>query len=237
MTGPLEVWQINCPLLSPAILERCGAVLSQTELAQEARFRQKADRLRFRVGRGLVRLLSAQRTGVPPMALTWEQADQGKPSWGNVALPFNLSHSGDWVVLALGGTSPLGVDIQFHAPGLDIEAIAGYAMSPEERACLSALSDGAYRETFFDLWVLREAGVKATGLGVFDQSRNVSALPIPARDTWAAADGLKTPGLWVRMLPKPQDYAAALAVISGRPPRDAPRLRDMDDLPPVIGLG
>lgn len=226
----IDLWLVDCRDLPADVLDRCAAVLCPDEHAQEARYRLAADRLRFRIGHGLARLVSAQMTGIGPAALIWEQGEQGKPFWRNADVAFNLSHSGDFVCLAIGGTAALGVDVQRQEPGIDAQAIADFAMSPEERTYLAGLDPEAWRAAFFSLWVLREAALKATGQGVFDVMHGVSALPIPPLNGWALADGLGAPRVWTRMLTVPDGYSAALAVLGDAPPTKEVRHRCLSDL-------
>lgn len=72
---------------------------------------------------------------------------------------FNLSHSGDKVVLLVAGR-PSGVDIEEIAPWS--EAVARKVYTPKERAWLKKQEgDGA----FYRLWTAKEAIMKALGLG------------------------------------------------------------------------
>ena len=64
----------------------------------------------------LLQTLVEEKLGISPQALVLEKNENGKPTvQGHPAFYFNLSHAGDYVVLAHGDV-PLGVDIeQFRA--------------------------------------------------------------------------------------------------------------------------
>jgi 4'-phosphopantetheinyl transferase len=75
---------------------------------------------------------------------------------------FNISHSGQWVVCAV-GNHPLGVDIERMGPS--ITDLAQSCFAPPECAYLRSLPEADREIAFLDLWVLRESYMKATGLG------------------------------------------------------------------------
>lgn len=75
---------------------------------------------------------------------------------------FNLSHSGDYVVCALGSDS-VGVDIQKMAqPKL---RLARRFFTQSEADWLFALPEEKRKQGFYDLWALKEAYMKYTGQG------------------------------------------------------------------------
>lgn len=76
---------------------------------------------------------------------------------------FNISHSGEWVVLAI-DTVPIGIDIQ-EITNADIN-IAKRFFSKEESEYIFSLSNENQIEAFFKLWSLKEAYVKAEGKGL-----------------------------------------------------------------------
>lgn len=75
---------------------------------------------------------------------------------------FNLSHSADYVVCAL-GSQPVGVDIQKMAtPNLKL---ARRFFAPSEADWLFSLPAEKQSRGFYDLWALKEAYMKYTGKG------------------------------------------------------------------------
>lgn len=78
---------------------------------------------------------------------------------------YNLSHSGDWVVIAW-GKDPVGVDIQeFSAKSPD--ALARRYFAPEEQQYLFSKESEAERiEAFFQIFTAKESYVKYLGTGI-----------------------------------------------------------------------
>lgn len=75
---------------------------------------------------------------------------------------FNLSHSGEWTVIAL-SDSEVGVDIQ-QIKRVDMR-LAKRFFSEKECAQLADAGDGA-TELFYRLWTVKEAYLKALGTGL-----------------------------------------------------------------------
>lgn len=94
--------------------------------------------------------------------------ENGKPYFDVIGAPcFSISHSNDvWVVLF--SEAPCGLDIQHEVKG-NYDAIASKYYSAEETDALRTLEDSAKRSFFFDIWVRREAHIKALGLTVFKE--------------------------------------------------------------------
>ena len=86
--------------------------------------------------------------------------DGGKPFLPG--FPFNLSHSGDWSVCAV-GPAELGVDLQAERP---LRRDLSRRFAPEEREWLQGLPEKGRPGAFFDLWAVKEAVLKATGQGL-----------------------------------------------------------------------
>jgi 4'-phosphopantetheinyl transferase len=89
----------------------------------------------------------------------------GKPYMTD-APRFNLSHSGDYAVLAV-DEAPVGVDIEKWAEA-DFTALSDAAFHSDERALLAR---GDTPKTFFDIWTLKESYLKMTGSGLLSDPR------------------------------------------------------------------
>lgn len=74
---------------------------------------------------------------------------------------FNVSHSGKYVVCAIADT-PVGVDIEYNDPEIDLNIAKLYFFNSEYRRIIE--SDNSSNE-FFNYWVLKESYMKYTGLG------------------------------------------------------------------------
>lgn len=150
------------------------------------RFHFMADKKRSLVGTLLTGYVIFKAFGVSPGDIIFEKNKYGKPFVkGRSDIHFNISHSGNYVVAAVGENS-VGIDVQEHKSGnLDI---ADRFFSNEERAVLDAVESsleeqgGAShnlikdsspderqelkRRMFYDMWSLKEAYIKCIGMGL-----------------------------------------------------------------------
>jgi 4'-phosphopantetheinyl transferase len=152
------------------LLAKYDAIMAPEERAIEQRFVFPHDRHRHRVTRALVRTVLGDTLGLKAEELSFELGSHGRPSLGKKheasSLSFNLSHTKDAIVLAVAREGIVGVDIEDKTrPGATLE-IADQFFSPSEVAELRALPLGGQHDRFFQLWTLKEAYIKARGLGL-----------------------------------------------------------------------
>ncbi|AIY41036.1 4'-phosphopantetheinyl transferase [Collimonas arenae] len=153
------------------LLEAYRQLLSAEEQRRAQRFLRERDRHRYLVTRALVRTVLARFSGRAPESLRFKENRHGKPSLCAIdscqrALSFNLSHCDDMIVLALTRERELGVDIENVALRPAPLHIARRYFAQEEVVDLGTLSAAAQRQRFFELWTLKEAYIKARGMGL-----------------------------------------------------------------------
>lgn len=144
--------------------------LSAAEQERAGRLQGDTDRWRFTFARGLLRQVLAGYLAAAPGALEFTTGTGGKPALGGahaqMGLAFNLSHSGDRLVIAIARDMQLGIDIEQIRPAFRARDIAGRFFSAEEKAALAALPEAQRLRAFFDGWTRKEAYVKARGAGL-----------------------------------------------------------------------
>jgi 4'-phosphopantetheinyl transferase len=140
------------------------ALLSGIEQARAARFHFEHDRHRWINGRAWVKQQLATHLKVQASALHFSATAHGRPFLpDSPEIDFNLSHSGEWIALAIGpGNGRIGLDIETIDPTFPTHGIAREFFLPEE---CSWLSQGPI-ERFYQLWTAKEALMKATGQGM-----------------------------------------------------------------------
>jgi 4'-phosphopantetheinyl transferase len=167
-TDEVHVWRANLNWPQERI-NRLVEVLSQDERARAQRYHFEADRRRSIIARGLSRLLLAHCLGESPRRLQFAYNPFGKPALapGHARpLQFNVSHSGEWVLIALSLNRPLGIDVEREKEEMATEAIAGRFFSPAECSALAALPPALRCAAFFSCWARKEAYLKARGDGL-----------------------------------------------------------------------
>jgi len=156
----------RCEEVSDSLLNSYKALLSDDERQRNNRYRFAADRRKDLIARALLRTQLGERLNLAPESLVFERGEHGKPALvlGN-SLQFNLSHSDDWVVLAI-ADNRIGVDIESTARKNDVMAIADRYFFGSEIEELTSFDDSEQRQRFFDYWTLKEAYMKARGEGI-----------------------------------------------------------------------
>ena len=158
-----------CPLAEALPLaEQYHPLLDEREQAHLGGLGRAPARQRYLVGRALLRHGLAEVLARAPDELAFAIGPQGKPRLVDDACYFNLSHSHDWLVLAISQAGPVGVDIEFHGRRNRIDKLARYYFSPAEQLRLGELPEPERRAYFFMLWTLREAYAKALGCSLWD---------------------------------------------------------------------
>ena len=170
------------------------------------RLRRADDRDRFLLGRGVLRLLLGTLCQVDPAGLELVAGAYGKPrlaSHPSARLPikvpeFNVAHSGDLVLLGFHACRPLGVDVEWHRPGLTWAPIARRCLAPDLCEAIESQPAAARLEVFLGHWCRLEAELKARGTG-FGASRE----PTPSSSAAVVLHDLELP----------QGYSGAAALI------------------------
>lgn len=128
-------------------------------------FARSNDSQRSLLGELLARHLLHKATGEPLPDEAFTTGDKGKPAHdGFRGIHFNITHSGEWVAVALSSGS-VGVDVERmrKIP----EGLARRFFSEAENQWLdSAKSEAEQKDIFFTLWTLKESFLKAIGTGL-----------------------------------------------------------------------
>ena len=144
-------------------------ILSTDERARAGKFHFEVDRKRHIIGRGLSRRLLGHCLGRPGEELRFEYNEFGKPRLAAGLFPhlqFNVSHSGELVLVALTIGRDLGIDVERMQRDMATEQIAARFFSTNECRTLAALAPELQCAAFFACWTRKEAYLKARGDGL-----------------------------------------------------------------------
>jgi len=124
--------------------------------------------LRARISaRRLVDAVLPRYLGGSADSLKISRDSNGRPYVAGTRLDFNLSHSGDWALLAVASGTRVGVDVEQVRNDRDFRAIARRYFSDSEARMIYGLSDAAVAlARFYRLWTAKEAALKALGTGI-----------------------------------------------------------------------
>jgi 4'-phosphopantetheinyl transferase len=167
-SGEVDVWsvQLEC---SPAYVAVLMHTLSDDECERADRFYFERDQRRFICARGTLRRLLAQYLDADAHELTFSYGPNGKPALSGRfagALTFNVSHSSELALVAIGRDVEMGVDVEAVRAMQDADDIASRFFSPRESAQLRALPVPVRTKAFFACWTRKEAYLKALGSGL-----------------------------------------------------------------------
>ncbi|WED28074.1 4'-phosphopantetheinyl transferase superfamily protein [Vibrio sp. DW001] len=176
-TPLIQLWFFSLTQLDDgdSLTENMKCWLSEDEQNKVARYRQHESRTKALYVRCLLRAVLSQYAPIAPDKWQFKYGKNGKPTLitnqrTHTGIEFNLSHSGDYlligVVIANNGTLQLGVDIEHARPSTNIDPILNHYFSAQEASDLLTLPQNQQRQRFFDLWVLKESYIKATGQGL-----------------------------------------------------------------------
>jgi 4'-phosphopantetheinyl transferase len=164
----VHIWKF--PVMSTGF-----TMLTGSEIETGSRFRFVADRNRFAVGRQALRLLLSKYLSVKPLDIIISEKPGQKPviSSPSTGTHFNISHSGEWVLIAI-ANDELGIDIEKIDPGFNMDELLQEHFSEPERSFISTAENPV--AAFYFLWTRKEALIKACGTGLLENMKMVSAL-------------------------------------------------------------
>jgi 4'-phosphopantetheinyl transferase len=140
--------------------------LSLDEQARVGQYRSREVAERYVMSRAMVRMVLSERLKAAPADLRLGRTDAGKPTIQG--LHFNLSHSGDLIVLAVNERQDVGVDIERRRDVKRVDALVRRWLTVAEREDLEReMARGVERsESFLRVWSQKEARLKAIGVGI-----------------------------------------------------------------------
>lgn len=151
------------PLADPAVFERLYAEASETRKKKIDRCRFLSDRMQLLAAESLLRH-ALKEVGRDAGALSFAYGAHGKPYLNDAeGFYFNLSHSGETVLLAV-SDAEIGCDVERIRHVRD--GVARRILTPEEYARFSACAGDERDVLLTRLWVAKESYLKACGEGI-----------------------------------------------------------------------
>ena len=216
----VQVWHADAASLATdrAATARALEWLQPDERARFDRYRFDRDRLMFLLGRVMARSLVGQALGVAPTAWRWREGAHGRPEIDAPGTPihFNLAHSAGLVACAVASGREVGVDVEDLARAATDVALVRRYCSPEEAVDIEGCGDG-WRDRFLEYWTLKEAYLKARGVGISVHLSDISFSITPDGVRVAFLRSLEgTDTRWAFDLQRPTDHhLLAVAAATG----------------------
>ncbi len=217
----IHVWHLA---LAGDVFDDDANVLTEPDIARGKKFVFERDRNRFLRSRYCVRSLLGAYLQMNPQDVPIAVGVHGKPFLPpSCRMAFNLSHSGDAGVFAIGRVAgnadiedcmnnAIGIDIEAIRQPADIRQLAASVFSAVELKEFGALADDALSLPFFTCWTRKEAYLKAIGTGLMSEPRSITVGLQPIRQRLKLTDGQS---IDVASLQQNNDVVVSLAVIGG----------------------
>jgi 4'-phosphopantetheinyl transferase len=177
----VQVWQMHRDCSED--VQPAFELLDEMERARAMRYRLQKSRDYFIFARAFLRKALGHHLGIPAAAVAFRYTNRGKPELeGCGDLRFNLSHSGDAVVLAVTRGREVGIDVEETGRKVDAFGLAKRFFSRAEAEWVLSHSTRLRQHAFFTCWTGKEAYIKARGAGL--------RFPLDAFQVLPATDGL-----------------------------------------------
>jgi 4'-phosphopantetheinyl transferase len=219
--GPDELHVRSLRFADAASLrDRFQRQLDNAERVQSRRFATDELRRRWAIGRGAVREILAAYLGIAardvpivPRPCAACGGPHGKPALAPPAdgLRFNVSHTAELLLVAVAHGREVGIDAEPVGRERPLAATAHSWLGDPETRALERLPPHERERALLRLWTLKEAYLKAVGVGLNADPREV--VVDLDRQELQAARAERHPERWL-LLPvdTPDDTVASLAV-------------------------
>lgn len=163
LKGEVHIWQWH---VDEHFIDASGVdSLANDEQSRYARLVTPQLRHRYLSAHSGLRRLLATYLQCPPQEVKYEVSAYGKPQLPDSPLHFNLSHSGDVVMVAV-ATDEVGIDVEQLRPVTSMDSLAAKCFTPAELASFGELDDHQRTVAFAAVWTRKEAVLKCLGLGL-----------------------------------------------------------------------
>jgi 4'-phosphopantetheinyl transferase len=168
--GQIDIWLTSLYDVRPEQLPGYLALLTEAERVRWQRFVAPDAKLQYLLSRALVRTTLSRYADVGGHEWQFEANRYGRPHVSRPKLlqnvQFNLSNTTGLVACAVSRDCDIGVDVENISRTLDIEALAPTVFVAAELADIRQCQPGERRDRFFAYWTLKEAYIKARGMGL-----------------------------------------------------------------------
>jgi len=172
LPNEIHLWFVYSEQIQDADLLACySQLISKSETVKNSRFVFEKDRKQNLITRALIRtVLSKYVDHIAPTDWEFTHNEYGKPEVLSAMLPFpikfNLSHTQNMIALAVTHGEEVGIDVESLKRDIATDDLAKHVFSEQEYFQLEQLDAHYFHQRFFDLWTLKEAYIKACGMGL-----------------------------------------------------------------------
>jgi 4'-phosphopantetheinyl transferase len=169
----------------------------------------------FATSRAVQRLIGARYLDLPPEEVRIARdcqycaGNHGRPRFPGAAIEYSVSHTKEWLLVAVTGTGLVGVDVESTALDRDVGRMASVVLTETEQERFAQLPERMRARWLVRSWTRKEAAMKLVGLGL---AAPPGELDVAGR-VLSVGDVPRWPDvrIFLRDLPAPPGHAAALA--------------------------
>jgi 4'-phosphopantetheinyl transferase len=165
----VHVWRLIRPT-SDEQNDSYQEILSSQEMHRANRFHNRVDRDRFIMNHIVLRRILSWYLDIAPGTIEFAISPVGKPTLIETQNPqpidFNLSHSGNMLLVAITLNRLVGIDVELIKPLPDMAQMVELYFSRSENSVFLALPEHERTHAFYSAWTRKEAYLKLIGEGL-----------------------------------------------------------------------
>lgn len=150
--------------------KKCIQYLSEDELVRAEKLKIEEKKSQFVITRSVLRLLLSSAIDKTYQDIEFFYGEHGKPSikesLNEIPIEFNISHSGNYALIAITLSNEVGVDIEKINSDIDHQSLSKRFFSEQEYNDLQRIDEDHQCDIFYSIWAKKESFIKATGQGV-----------------------------------------------------------------------
>lgn len=219
----VRIWYRKTIGLHGAAVELADRNLSIEERRRRDRLHFEVDRRDFTIAHDLLRRTLSEYSDLSPDKWRFTTNEYGKPLIEGTnprlsSISFSLSHTRGFVACAITSGIPVGVDIESIDQSQLSQFVADRFFSQREASWLRQCPEELRSSRFVELWTLKEAFLKAAGVGFSGSLADSSSFRLDDNHIeFSAPSNIEAQG-WHFVLFEPfHNVRLAVAVCSARP--------------------
>ncbi len=220
--GEAHVWWLRPPQNAKfPVLEQFSLLVSDPEWQRAKRFHFAADAWSYLSAQALLRWALAEQLRCRPTELRFRRTEYGRPFLDShdPELFFSVTHARGLVACAIAREKAIGVDVESPDQHIETVKLAEHYFAASELRHLRTLSGPDRVCHFFVQWTLKEAFLKAIGMGLHAPVDTLCVIPgqQDLKTNFAHSFPERTEGWGFWALAGWQDHHLAVAMRSNAP--------------------
>lgn len=151
-------------------LKEFKSICDSDDILKAFNFYQNKDKIRYLISRYLLKNLLFNYLKISSFKIKFELNAFSKPSINKLMNPnelqFNISHSGEYIAIALSNNDPIGIDVEYIDDKIDMESLKDHFFSTYEKEKWRQLNNLEKHKYFYHVWSCKESILKGIGTGL-----------------------------------------------------------------------